>query len=235
MTASRSTWSSSSATGRCAWPHGFARRPPTAAEQAAMERMMDEAMADGAYGLAPPDLRAGSYAATEEIIGIARRAAGAAASTRATSAARARLARRGGRGIRVGRRAGCPPSEPRQGGGRPNWGKVADALALIAAARSEGLDVMATCTPTRVQHRCARSCPTGCSRRHRRDGEAPGRPLVCRAGPPRADGRRRDAAAGTRVVGHHGVVLAVTPGRPGRRIAEIAAAWKRDPLEPSST
>jgi len=30
----------------------FARRPPTAPEQATMERLMDEAMADGAYGIA---------------------------------------------------------------------------------------------------------------------------------------------------------------------------------------
>jgi len=56
---------------------GFARRPPTAREQAHMERMMDEAMADGAYGLATGLIYApGSYAATEEIIGIARRAGG---------------------------------------------------------------------------------------------------------------------------------------------------------------
>ena len=45
---------------------GFARRPPTAGEQAHMERMMDEAMADGAYGLATGLIYApGSYAATE--------------------------------------------------------------------------------------------------------------------------------------------------------------------------
>ena len=47
---------------------GFARRPPTAGEQATMERMMDEAMADGAYGLATGLIYApGSYADTPEI------------------------------------------------------------------------------------------------------------------------------------------------------------------------
>src|SRR5262245_46531630 len=56
---------------------GFARRPSTAAEQAHMARMMDEAMADGAYSLATGLIYApGSYAATEEIIGIARHAGG---------------------------------------------------------------------------------------------------------------------------------------------------------------
>src|SRR5260370_35166209 len=56
---------------------GFARRPPTAAEQAAMERMMDEARADGAYGLATGLIHApGPYAAPEELIGIARRVPG---------------------------------------------------------------------------------------------------------------------------------------------------------------
>jgi N-acyl-D-amino-acid deacylase len=47
---------------------GFARRPPTAAEQGAMERLMDEAMADGAYGLATGLIYApGSYAAVKRL------------------------------------------------------------------------------------------------------------------------------------------------------------------------
>src|SRR5205823_7902460 len=55
---------------------GFARRPPTARELVTMERLMDESMAAGAYGLATGLIYApGSYAATEEIVAVARRAA----------------------------------------------------------------------------------------------------------------------------------------------------------------
>jgi len=70
---------------------GFARRPPTARELATMERLVDESMAQGAVGLATGLIYApGSYAATEEIVALARRPGAAAASTRATSGARGR-------------------------------------------------------------------------------------------------------------------------------------------------
>jgi len=129
---------------------GFARRPPTAAEQAAMERMMDEAMADGAYGLATGLIYApGSYAATEEIIGIARRAGGGrgfyASHIRGEGAT---LLDAVAEAIRVGREGGLPTQVSHvKAAGRPNWGRVADALALIDAARSEGLDVMGAVYP----------------------------------------------------------------------------------------
>ena len=88
---------------------GFARRPPTAGEQATMERLMDEAMADGAYGLSTGLIYApGSYAATEEIIGIARRAAAGggfyASHIRGEGATSPRWPRRSGSAAR----AGCP-------------------------------------------------------------------------------------------------------------------------------
>src|SRR5262249_57236114 len=54
---------------------GYARRSPTARELATMERLMDESMRDGAYGLSTGLIYApGSYATTEEIVAIARRA-----------------------------------------------------------------------------------------------------------------------------------------------------------------
>ena len=129
---------------------GFARRPPTAAEQAAMERMMDEAMADGAYGLATGLIYApGSYAATEEIIGIARRAAGGrgfyASHIRGEGAT---LLDAVAEAIRVGREGGLPAQVSHvKAAGRPNWGRVADALALIDAARAQGQDVMGDVYP----------------------------------------------------------------------------------------
>ena len=104
---------------------GFARRPPTAREQATMERMMDEAMADGAYGLATGLIYApGSYAATEEIIGIARHAAGGhgfyASHIRGEGAT---LLDAVAEAIRVGREGGLPVQVSHvKAAGRPNWG-----------------------------------------------------------------------------------------------------------------
>ena len=109
--ASRSTWCSSSATAPCGSPPWASRggRPPRASRRT-MERLMDESMADGAAGLATGLIYApGSYAATDEIVGIAKRAgARGAASTRATSAARARPCwMPSARPSRSGARAAC--------------------------------------------------------------------------------------------------------------------------------
>ena len=50
--------------------------------------------------------------------------------------------------IHIGREGGLPVQISHvKAAGRPNWGKVADALALIDAARAEGLDVMADVYP----------------------------------------------------------------------------------------
>src|SRR5262249_62210577 len=50
--------------------------------------------------------------------------------------------------IHVGREADLPVQISHvKAAGRPNWGKVADALELIDAARAEGLDVMADVYP----------------------------------------------------------------------------------------
>src|SRR2546425_743999 len=53
-----------------------------------------------------------------------------------------------GEAIRVGREGELSVQVSHiKAAGRPNWGKVADALALIDAARAEGLDVMADVYP----------------------------------------------------------------------------------------
>src|SRR2546425_8506608 len=50
--------------------------------------------------------------------------------------------------IRIGREADLPVQISHvKAAGRPNWGKVAEALALVDAARAEGLDVMADAYP----------------------------------------------------------------------------------------
>src|SRR5687767_1677948 len=129
---------------------GFARRPPAAAELTRMQRLMGEAVEAGAWGLSTGLIYApGSYATTEEIVDVARvagsqggfyashiRGEGATLLDAVTEA------------IRVGREARLPVQVSHvKAAGRPNWGKVERALALIDAARGEGLDVMADVYP----------------------------------------------------------------------------------------
>jgi len=129
---------------------GFARRAPDVKELARMQRLMGDAMEDGAWGLSTGLIYApGSYAATEEIVEIARvagrhrgfyashiRGEGATLLEAVTEA------------IGIGREGDLPVQVSHiKAAGRPNWGKVAQALALIDAARAEGLDVMADVYP----------------------------------------------------------------------------------------
>jgi N-acyl-D-amino-acid deacylase len=123
---------------------GFARRAPVAAELARMHRLMADAMEDGAWGLSTGLIYApGSYATTEEIIEVAR----AAARLRGFYASHIRgegatLLAAVAEAISVGRAADMPVQVSHvKAAGRPNWGNVSKALALIDAARAEGLDV----------------------------------------------------------------------------------------------
>jgi N-acyl-D-amino-acid deacylase len=129
---------------------GFARRAPTASELTAMQRLMGAAVNDGAWGLSTGLIYApGSYAATEEIVEVARvagqqggfyashiRGEGATLLEAVTEA------------IAVGRGGRLPVQVSHvKAAGRPNWGKVERALALIDAARGEGVDVAADVYP----------------------------------------------------------------------------------------
>ena len=128
---------------------GFARRAPTARELIAMERMMDDSMASGAYGLATGLIYApGSYADTEEIVAIARRAAHGGFYASHIRGEGETLLAAVGEAIRVGREGGLPVQVSHiKAAGRPNWGRVEQALAMIDSARAEGLDVMADVYP----------------------------------------------------------------------------------------
>src|SRR3989442_1990758 len=129
---------------------GFARRAPDRKELARMQRLMADAMEDGAWGLSTGLIYApGSYASTEEIVEIARVAGGHlgfyASHIRGEGAT---LPPAVGEAIPVGREGELSVQVSHiKAAGRPNWGKVADALALIDAARAEGLDVMADVYP----------------------------------------------------------------------------------------
>jgi N-acyl-D-amino-acid deacylase len=129
---------------------GFARRAPGATELTRMQTLLGAAMEDGAWGVSTGLIYApGSYAATEEIVALARvtgRQRGYYASHIRGEGATLLDAMR--EAIRVGREADIPVQVSHlKAAGRPNWGKVTDALALIDTASSEGLDVTADVYP----------------------------------------------------------------------------------------
>src|SRR3989449_250936 len=129
---------------------GFARRAPTAGELTRMQRLMADAMDDGAWGLSTGLIYApGSYSETAEIVAVARAAARHrgfyASHIRGEGATLLDAVREA---ISVGREGELPVQVSHvKAAGRPNWGNVSRALALIDAARAEGLDVRADVYP----------------------------------------------------------------------------------------
>ena len=215
---------------------GFARREPTAHELQTMERLMDQSMADGAWGLATGLIYApGSYARTEEIVTVARRAAARggfyASHIRGEGAT---LLDSVAEAIRVGREGGLPVQVSHlKAAGRPNWGRVKDALALIDRARLEGLDVMADAYPYTASSTSLRTLLPD---------------WVLEGGVEAMLERLRDRGAKDRIrgeltggspvlsrgLGWEDIMIASAPSRPdaqGRRLSQIAAAWSRDPLD----
>ncbi|MBI2016369.1 MAG: D-aminoacylase [Candidatus Rokubacteria bacterium] len=129
---------------------GFARRAPDARELALMQSLFADAMDAGAWGLSSGLIYApGSYATTEELVALAR----VAGRQRGLYASHIRgegatLLDAVAEAIRIGREGRVSVQVSHlKAAGRPNWGTVADALALIDAARAEGLDVMADVYP----------------------------------------------------------------------------------------
>jgi N-acyl-D-amino-acid deacylase len=115
-----------------------------------MRALLAAAMDEGAFGMSTGLIYApGSWADTGELVEVAR----AAARLRGFYASHIRgegatLLEAVTEAITVGREADMPVQISHlKAAGRPNWGKVADALALIDAARAEGLDVLADAYP----------------------------------------------------------------------------------------
>jgi N-acyl-D-amino-acid deacylase len=215
---------------------GFARRAPTAAEQATMERLMDEAMAEGAGGLSTGLIYApGSYAATEEIIGIARRAGrGRGFYASHIRGEGATLLDAVAEAIRVGREGALPTQVSHvKAAGRPNWGRVADALALIDAARAQGQDVMGDVYPYTASSTTLRTLLPDWVLEGGTDA------MVKRLGDRAIRERIRKELTGggetlLRGLDWADIMVAYAPSRPeaqGRRLAEIAAARNEDPLD----
>jgi N-acyl-D-amino-acid deacylase len=124
-------------------------RDPRAAspsELGVMRGLVEQAMADGAVGLSTGlAYEPGRYAPTDEIVALAA----VVGPTHGLYATHMRDESDGlvdsvAEAIAIGERAGIRVQiSHHKAAGRPNWGRVADTLTMIDAARSRGVDVMA--------------------------------------------------------------------------------------------
>ncbi|HEX2095188.1 MAG TPA: amidohydrolase family protein, partial [Longimicrobiaceae bacterium] len=125
---------------------GDADRAPTAQELERMKELVAEAMRQGAMGLSTGLIYApASFATTEEVTELARVAAayggGYASHIRSEGD---RLLEAIEETIRIGEGAGTwVQIHHLKASGRPNWGKMRQAVAAIEAARARGVDVSA--------------------------------------------------------------------------------------------
>ena len=217
---------------------GFARRAPTAGELAKMRSLLAAAMDDGAFGMSTGLIYApGSYADTAEIVEVAH----AAARGRGFYASHMRgegatLLQAVTEAITVGREANMPVQISHlKAAGKPNWGKVADALALIDAANDAGLDVMADVYPYIASSTSLSAILPGWAL----EGGVPA--MLTRLGDAEQRVRlRREIEAPVNNqpyaerVGWDNVMIAWAPQRAdaqGLRISEIAAARKIDAID----
>ncbi|MFZ5917816.1 MAG: N-acyl-D-amino-acid deacylase family protein [Chloroflexota bacterium] len=121
---------------------GAAIRPPTEAEMAAQEKLLDRCLREGAFGLStgleyPPD----AYSTTEELIRLgrvlARHDAVYATHVRSEDLA---LFEAIAEAVRVAEEAGCQVEISHlKVGGIDNWGRAPELLATLDAARARGV------------------------------------------------------------------------------------------------
>jgi dihydroorotase/N-acyl-D-amino-acid deacylase len=125
-------------------------RPPTAAELAQMQALVEQAMKDGALGISsaliyPPNI----YAKTEELIALAKVASkyGGIYATHMRSEGASETAALA-EAIRIGREANLPVEIFHlKVSGKPRWGNMKNVVATIQAARDSGLDIAADMYP----------------------------------------------------------------------------------------
>jgi N-acyl-D-amino-acid deacylase len=220
---------------------GSAARAATEREMERMERLLDASLRAGAHGLStglvyPP----GSYADTAEIVRLCRLVARyRGLYTTHVRGERETVIVAVTEAIEIGRAAGVPVQVSHNA---PKWGSpvgAGETLALVAAARRDGMDVTTDCdVHTDLAPRLSRALPQPVLDLRRDELMAllrdPGR---------RAELRRAvvaDALPGPGYAGllRHGrferVVIFHAPAQPelrGRTVADIAAARGRDPFE----
>lgn len=217
-------------------------RAPTSAELEAMKRHVDVAMRQGAFGLSssliyPP----GSFAQTDELVELAKVAArhGGIYATHIRGESD-HLAESLDEAAAIGERAGIPVEVWHlKAAGKNNWGRMAEALARIDAARRRGVDMTADVYPYPAAATDLAACLP---------------PWASEGGLQAFLGRLKDPAARARIRSemenpetswerllHHvggpeGVLIAGVRTEANRRfqgmrLSEIAAARRADPIE----
>ena len=189
---------------------GLAQRPADAVELTRMKAWVREGVAAGAVGLSTGLIyEPGRYAATEEIVALARELGGPAGGLYATHMRNEAdgLLDAVREAIRVGEEGGVPVQiSHHKASGRNNWGRVRDSLRLIEAARDRGLDVTADQYPyTAGSTSLAAVVQNGAF--------------------------RRDSPGGLGELTAEQVLIASAPKHPeweGRTLAALAAAWGAD-------
>ncbi|MBX9579506.1 MAG: D-aminoacylase [Gemmataceae bacterium] len=210
---------------------GNANRPPTAAELAKMEALTDKAMADGAWGLATGLIYTpGTYARTDEIVTLARVSArhGGLYASHIRDEGTALLDALD-EAIKIGREAGCRVHVSHiKASGPKAWGKSADAVALIEAARKNGQQVTADQYPYAASSTSLRANVVPAKYR-----EGSQKDLVARMDDPEAGPRMKKEIGELLGDGSRYQVAryAPKPTWQGKRISAIAAAEGRDPLD----
>lgn len=125
---------------------GDIQRAPTAGELEQMRQLVAGAMRQGAMGLSSGMIYApATYATTQEVVELAKAASahggGYASHIRSEGV---RLVEAVEEAIAIGERAGTwVLVHHLKASGKPNWGKMTQAVASIEAARARGVDVMA--------------------------------------------------------------------------------------------
>ena len=132
---------------------GMADREPSDRELKDMQSLVDRAMQEGAFGLSTGLIYApGNYAATEEIVALARVLApfGGIYATHMRSESD-REVEAIAEAIRIGEEAGVHVHIAHHKiGGRSNWGKSSETLRLMAEARNRGIGVTCDQYPYRA-------------------------------------------------------------------------------------
>ena len=204
---------------------GWTPGEPSPGERETMDRVLREAMADGAFGVAtaliyPPN----AYSTDAELLDTCRVLAETGKSTSRTCAP-SRTASRRFFTIDLGRRTGVPVEIYPKATGRRNWDKIPPAIEMIDEARAEGAEVAANMYPYDAAAPGSR----------RRSAVAAGRPPARE--PPRPRGQREDPSRAPRsIAGMEPLATLAGPGGvlvgalPARRIASTrTAAWTRSP------
>jgi len=204
-----------------------------------MERLLTSSLEEGAWGFSSGLIYApGSYAETDELIAlarIAREARGLYASHIRGEGVNLLTSVR--EAIRIGRESGVPVEVSHlKAAGRANWGKVAEALAVIDQGRREGQDVTADVYPYLASSTTLSALLPAWALENGIDA------MVARLGLPEV--RARIAAEVTsglpgwenpaKNAGWDGIMIAACPGRPeieGRHLADLAREAGQAPIE----